>query len=151
MLRKTSKPTTLNQSRYAHRGATATLNVSPVPSGNRVIDLHPDGSGADCDSWLRTESSRAALRHECIMYCDVVEVTRPNQKRIRSVRSALITVAAAFYGKAQTVLSCEGHSARDVMSIPCRDRVNTRARGPRLKPSQCLSKSWLIADIKWIA
>src|SRR5712692_2047442 len=53
MLGETSKATTLNQTRYAYRRASAALNVLPTLGRNRVVCLHPDRSSAERHSRLR--------------------------------------------------------------------------------------------------
>ena len=53
MLRETSKATTLNETRHPYCRASATLNVFPTLSCNRVVCLHPDRSSTQRHSRLR--------------------------------------------------------------------------------------------------
>src|ERR1035441_1283642 len=93
----------------------------------------------------------ASLRNECGMHRDVVHVPRPNQKRIRRIRGALVAVAAAFDHQAQVILAGKIHGLSNVMGSSCRDRVNAWFGSPSVNPSQGLRESRLIADVIWIS
>src|SRR6516162_7095493 len=62
VLRVTSEPATLDQTRHAYGRASSALDVFPALGGDRVVCLHPDCSGAQGHRRLGLKYIRATLR-----------------------------------------------------------------------------------------
>ncbi len=146
MLGETSEPTTLNQTCHAHGRASPALHVRTTLGSNGFVRLHPDRSSADGHGRLRM-STVTPLRNKRRVHCDVIHVPRPNQQRIRRVRSSLIAVAAAFHDQAQIVFASKVYGHCNIIRVSCRNRINAWLCNPRVHPTQSLRKTRLIANV----
>ena len=79
-----------------------------------IVDMHPDRTDADRDSWLRRLHRPTSLRDEGVVQGHRVDVPGPDQQRIRRVGGTEIAVAAALDDEAQVVLAREVERGDDV-------------------------------------
>src|ERR1700683_267930 len=147
MLREASKSATLDEPGYANRRAASALYVRAGISGNSMVSLHPNCSGAQSHCLLRRATAFASLWNKGRMQLDAMHVPSPYQQRIGRVRSTLIAVPATFNDQAQIIFARKIHRSSNIIGISCCDSVNTWLCGPCVNPTQSLREAGLVPDV----
>ncbi len=147
VFRETAETTTLNKTRNAHRGATATLNVATAPGGHRIIGIDPHRASADRHRRLRRLLARATMPNKGVMQGDVIHSPRPYQQRVGRVGRTLVTVTTAFDDQTQMVLARKIDRGDDIGRVPGSDRICAWLRGPGIDPAAGLGQRRLVADV----
>jgi hypothetical protein len=88
-----------------------------------------------------------SLRNEIVMQDDQVHAPRPDQQRIRCIRSAEIAMAAAFYDQPQIVVAGEIDRGNDVTGRLGCHCIDARLRFPGIDPPRRLRQGDVVADV----
>ncbi len=132
-LRERSEAAALDVSCHANRGTPATLDVAPALGRHGIVGVHPHRAGFNRDR--RGWGDIAVSGHETLVKLDLTHRARPDQQRIGSVGSALITVSAAFHDEAQIVLAREVDCRHHIGAGVGDDGVLARCRRPGVEPA----------------
>ena len=150
MLGEAAETSALDEAGDSDGGAASTLYVLTGFGGDGVVSVQPDDAGADGNGGLRLVV-RASLGDKGVVQSDVVEVARPDEKRIGRVGGALVAVAATFDDEAEMIFACEIYGSGDILSIARGDRINTGFGGPGIGPSHGLGEGGGVSDEEGVA